>query len=146
MQNYYDYIDGLRETELRRIIERLLPVMALSAWGQVTDDLDISFPPMWTPDAREIAEIADRKTGAVITVYQNDLIDAATAQQELQAMSDETGMYSKISDESIEAGKGKTYTKSRMMADPLAGLGMSPDQGAGGGMGSGADEEDTWSS
>ena len=120
--------------------------MALSAWGQVPDDLDISFPPMWTPDAREIAEIADRKTGAVITVYQNDLIDAATAQQELQAMSDETGMYSKISDESIEAGKGKTYTKSRMMADPLAGLGMSPDQGAGGGMGSGADEEDTWSS
>lgn len=150
MQNYYDYIDGLRETELRRIIERLLPVMALSAWGQVPDDLDISFPPMWTPDAREIAEIADRKTGAVIRVYQNDLIDAATAQQELQAMSDETGMYSKISDESIEAGKGKTYTSSRMMADPLAGLGMPPDLGAGGGMGSGADggsdEEDTWSS
>ena len=35
MRNYYDYIDGLRETELRNIIERLLPVMALSAWGEV---------------------------------------------------------------------------------------------------------------
>ena len=34
LQNYYDYIDGLRETELRGIIERLLPVMALSAWGK----------------------------------------------------------------------------------------------------------------
>ena len=124
MQNYYDYIDGLRETELRGIIERLLPVMAMSAWGEIPDSLDIDFPPMWTPDAREIAEIAERKTNAVLAAYQNDLIDSATAQQELQAMADETGMFSKISDESIEAGRGKTYTSSRMMADPLAGLGV----------------------
>ena len=34
MQNYYDYIDGLRETELRGILERILPVMALSAWAR----------------------------------------------------------------------------------------------------------------
>lgn len=133
MQNYYDYIDGLRETELRSIIERLLPVMALSAWGNIPDDMDIDFPPMWTPDAKEIAEIAERKTNAVLAVYQSDLIDSATAQQELQAMSDETGMYSKISDESIEAGKGQTYTSSHTMADPLAGLtlteGLSGEEG-----------------
>ncbi len=122
MQNYYDYIDGLRETELRGIIERLLPVMALSAWGMVPDDMDIDFPPMQTLDAKELAEIVDHKTNAVLAVYQNDLIDSATAQRELQTMSDETGMYSKISDESIEAGKGQTYTRSRMMADPMAGL------------------------
>ena len=122
MQNYYDYIDGLRETELRGILERILPVMALSAWGEIPDGLNIDFPPMWTPDAREIAEIAERKTNAVLAAYQNDLIDSAVAQQELQAMADETGMFSKISDESIEAGRGKTYTSSRMMADPLAGL------------------------
>ncbi len=58
----------------------------------------------------------------MVAAYQNDLIDSATAQQELQAMSDETGMFSKISDESIEAGRGKTYTSSRAMADPMAGL------------------------
>ena len=122
MRNYYDYIDGLRETELRGIIERILPIMALSAWGEIPDDIDIDFPPMQTPDAKEIAEIADQKTNAILAVYQNDLIDSATAQQELQAMSDETGMYRKISDESIKAGKGKTYSNSRMMADPMAGL------------------------
>lgn len=122
MQNYYDYIDGLRETLLRPVIERLLPVMALSAWGKIPDDLEIDFPAMWTPDAREVAEIAERKTAAVLSVYQNDLIDAATAQQELQALSDETGMYAKIEDSAIEEGRGKTYTQSRMMADPMAGL------------------------
>lgn len=122
MQNYYDYIDGLRETELRGIIERLLPVMAFSAWGEMPEDMEVTFPTMWSPDAKEIAEIAERKTSAVLAVYQNDLIDSSTAQQELQATADETGMWSKISDESIKAGEGKTYTSSRMMADPIAGL------------------------
>lgn len=124
MQNYYDYIDGLRETELRSIIERLLPIMALSAWGMIPDDLDIDFPPMWTPDAKEIAEIAERKSGAVIAAYQNDLLDASEAMQELQELTDETGMFGKISDERIAAGKGQTYTHSKMMADPLAGLNL----------------------
>ena len=122
MQNYYDYIDGLRETELRGIIERLLPVMAFSAWGEMPEDMEVTFPAMWSPDAKEIAEIAERKTSAVLAVYQNDLIDSSTAQQELQATADETGMWRKISDESIKAGEGKTYTSSRMMADPIAGL------------------------
>lgn len=128
MQNYYDYIDGLRENEFRQVIERLLPVMAMSAWGEIPDDLDIDFPPMWTPDAKEIAEIAERKTNAVLSVYQNDLIDAATAQQELQALGEETGMYSKISDEAIEVARGQTYTNSRLMADPLAGLELTQNQ------------------
>lgn len=122
MQNYYDYIDGIRETEFRGIIERLLPVMAMSAWGTVPQDVNIDFPPMWTPDAREIAEIAERKTSAVIAAYQNDLIDMATALKELQAMSEETGMYSCISDEAILAGNGKTYSSQRMRGDPFVGL------------------------
>ena len=124
MQNYYDYIDGLRENELRPIIERLLPVMALSAWGMIPDDLDIKFPPMQTADAKEQAEITERNTSAILSVYQNDLIDAATAQQELQAMGGETGIFGKISDEAIEAARGQTYTGSRMMADPFAGLSL----------------------
>lgn len=124
MQNYYDYIDGLRENDLRPIIERLLPIMALSAWGMIPDDLDISFPPMQTADAKEQAEITERNTNAILAVYQNDLIDGATAQQELQAMGEEAGIFSKISNEAIEAAKGQTYTNSRLMADPLAGLEM----------------------
>lgn len=122
LKNYYDYIDGLRETELRGIIERLLPIMALSAWGRIPDDMDIDFPPMQTPDAKDVAEITERKSNAILAAYQNDLIDAATAMQELKSLSDETGLYSKITDEAIEAGKGKFYSDSRSMQDPMAGF------------------------
>ena len=42
--------------------------------------------------------------------YPGDLIDAATAQKELKALADETGMYNTISDEAIEQAKGRTYS------------------------------------
>ena len=40
-------------------------------------------------------------------------------------MGEDTGVFGKISDEAIEAAKGITYTQSKLMADPLAGLQMS---------------------
>lgn len=88
---------------------------------------------MQTPDAREVAEITERKSNAVLAVYQNDLIDAATAMQELKQLSDETGLYSKISDEAIEAGRGVFYSDSRLR-DPMSGLEFpgNPEEGGGG--------------
>lgn len=122
MNNYYDYIDGLRENQLRPLLEKILPVMLLSTWGAVPDDLDIDFPPLQTPDSSEVADIAEKKTRSIMEVYQGDLIDAATAQKELKALADETGMYSTISDEAIKAAEGKTYSDYKVMQDPLAGL------------------------
>lgn len=124
MNNYYDYIDGLRENQFRPLLEKILPVMLLSAWGAVPDDLDIDFPPLQTPDSSEIADIAEKKTQSIMTIYQGDLIDAATAQKELKALSDETGMYSTISDEAIKQAEGKTYSDYKAMQDPLAGLSL----------------------
>lgn len=122
MKNYYDYIDGVRESVFRPIIERLLPVMALSCWGVIPDDLDISFPPMETPDSKDLADIAQAKSGAIIAAYQADLIDAATAMQELRNLSEETNMFSKITDESITGSKGKTFSSTRALQDPMSGL------------------------
>ncbi|WP_024348022.1 phage portal protein [Lacrimispora indolis] len=124
MNNYYDYIDGLRENQLRPLLEKILPVMLLSAWGVIPDDLDIDFPPLQTPDSSEIADIAEKKTQSIMNVYQSDLIDAATAQKELKGLSDETGMYSAISDEAIKEAEGKTYSDYKAMRDPLAGLAL----------------------
>ena len=122
MTNYYDYIDGLRETVFRPVLEKLLPIMAVSCWGAVPDDLEIVFPAMSTPDATENADIVAKNTSAIIAAYQNDLIDRATAMQELQKLSDETGVFAKIPDEDVDANKGVRYTDSKMMNDPLAGF------------------------
>lgn len=131
MANYYDYIDGLRESRLRPILERLLPVMALSAWGGIPDGLEVDFPPLQTPDSGEVADIVAKKTQAILSVYQSDLIDAATAQRELKALGDETGAYDAISDEAIGASEGKAYSDFKAMRDPMSGLLSTPDAGEG---------------
>ena len=122
LKNYYDYIDSIRDTAFRGILERLLPILALSAWGQIPDDLDLDFAPMETPDALQIADVAQRKTSAIVQAYQSDLLDQSTARKELQALDAETGLFGKLPDELAEEGKGVTATSARSMLDPMAGL------------------------
>ena len=123
LRNYYDYVDTLREAKLRPILEKLLPVLAMSAWGAVPDGLDITFPPLWTPTAAEVAEIALKKAQAIRDTFQAGLFRAATAQRELKKLADETGMFDSISEEEIAANTGKTYQDVTALRDPLAGLG-----------------------
>lgn len=123
LRNYYDYVDALREAKLRPILEKLLPVLAMSAWGAVPDGLDITFPPLWTPTAAEVAEIALKKAQAIRDTFQAGLFRADTAQRELKKLADETGMFDSISEEEIAANAGKTYQDVTALRDPLAGLG-----------------------
>jgi phage-related protein (TIGR01555 family) len=119
LANYYDYIDGLRETSLRAILDKLVPIMALSCWGKLPDDLEIIFPSMQSPDEKAIAETGAIKANTVIAAYQNDLIDKETADKELI---DIEGMFDKITDEQAEEGRRITYSGTRMMNDPMAGI------------------------
>ena len=122
IRNYYDYIDGLRENYFREIIEKLLPIIALSCWGEIPDDLDIDFPPMEEANPEEIANITQKQTNAIMSAYQSNLIDAATAMRELQSLSDTVGTFGKIKDEDVEKSEGITFSQSQMMRDPMSGL------------------------
>ena len=123
LQNYYDYVDSQREAKLRPALERLLPVMAMSAWGAVPDNLQIDFPPLWTPTAKEVAEIALKKSQAIRDTFQAGLFQADTAMKELKKLEEETGMFGSLSDEEIAAAAGKSYQDLTALRDPLMGLG-----------------------
>ncbi len=127
LQNYYDYVDGLRESKLRPILEQLLPVLCMSALGTVPAGLDITFPPLWTPTAKEVSEIAKAKSESIVNAFQSGLLHADTAQKELKKLSDETGMFDSITDEEIAANKGKTYQDVTALRDPVMGLGYGDD-------------------
>lgn len=122
MQNYYDIIDGQRELKLRPILEKLLPVICMSVMGEVPEDMEINFPPLWTPTAQEVAQIAQAKSAAIIGAFQAVLLDQGQAMQELKKISDETGMFDSIEDADIKKARGKTIQDLTMMQDPMAGL------------------------
>jgi len=117
--NYYDYIDGIRENTFRPVLEKLLPIICMSCWGMVPDDLDIDFPPMQTPDEEKNATIAEKKAGTIITAFNANLIDKETADKELQAID---GIFDKITDEMAEEGRGVNAVDLLAMRDPMAGL------------------------
>lgn len=123
LQNYYDYIDTLRESRLRPVLEQLLPVLCMSAWGSLPQGLEITFPPLWTPTASEVAEIGEKKSRAILDTFQAGLMQADTAQKELKNLADETGLFGNISDKEIAANAGKTYQDLTVLRDPLMGLG-----------------------
>lgn len=122
LKNYYDYVNAQREAKLRPALERLLPVMAMSAWGAVPDDLKIDFPPLWTPTAKEVAEIGKAKSETVVSTYQAGLLNVDTAQKELKKLEEETGLFGSITDEEIAANEGRTYADATSLRDPLMGL------------------------
>ena len=122
MQNYYDFIDGLRESRLRPVLERLVPIICMSTWGEVPEDMGIVFPPLWTPTAIEVSQIAGAKSQAIIAAFQSGLLNMGPAMAELKKLSDETGMFDTIDDELIEKNKDKTFQDTHQMNDPLAGL------------------------
>lgn len=124
LRNYYDYVDTLRESKLRPILQRLLPILAMSAWGEIPKGLDLMFPPLWTPSAQEIAQIAKTKAETVIQAYQAGLLHVDTAQKELKKLSGETGLFGSITQEEIQSNRGKTYQDVTALRDPLLGLGL----------------------
>ena len=130
LQNYYDYVDSQREAKLRPALEKLLPVLCMSAWGFVPDDLDIIFPPLWAPTAKEAAEIAKTKSEAIVAGYQAGLLNVDTAQKELKKLEDETGLFGSITDEEIAGNAGKTYQDATALRDPLMGLGYGGEEPA----------------
>lgn len=123
LTNYYDYVDSQREAKVRPALEKLLPIMAMSAWGAVPDNLQIDFPPLWTPTAKEVADIAKSKSEAIVSTYQAGLLNVDTAQKELKKLEDETGMWGSITDEEIKSNEGRTYQDATALRDPLMGLG-----------------------
>ena len=123
LRNYYDYVDSQREAKLRPVLNRLLPILTMSAWGAVPDNLRIDFPPLWTPTAKEVADIAKVKAEAVVSTYQAGLLNVDTAQKELKKLEDETGMWGCLTDEEIKANEGKSYADATALRDPLMGLG-----------------------
>lgn len=122
LQNYYDYVDSLRESKLRPILNKLLPILALSTWGVIPNDIKITFPPLWTPTAEQVAKIAKDKAETILKAFQANVIDLSTTLKELTALTGETGMFSNILDNDIKNGEGVTFLDKNTLHDPLAGF------------------------
>lgn len=122
MQNYYEFIDDVRESIFKRIVLKLLPIIALSSWGNIPDDLDFEFPSMNELDEERQSTVLQQKAGTIMEAFNSNLITQDIAQKELKSLSETFGVFDNIEDELIEKSKGKFASELQGMNDPMAGL------------------------
>lgn len=122
LQNYYDMISGKQETYLRPLIEKLLPVMFMSQFGKIPDDINFRFNAVRTPSESDVAELVSKKATTIYDGFNAGLFGQKIALKELQAMGQTTGMFTNITDEDIEK------------ADEVPDIGDIPDMGGFGNM------------
>ena len=96
LRNYYEFIAQMQERMLRPALEKLLPVMAISCWGYVPDDLEIVFEPVMTTSPTEKAELVQKLSSDVIEAFKCGLLTKDQALEELKSRGEELGVFTKI--------------------------------------------------
>lgn len=122
LQNYYDSIEEKQEASLRPVIDKLLPVMCVSEFGAIPDDLDYKFNPVRRSTDTEKADLVGKRTTAVIEAFNAGLVSQRVSLKELRQMSDTTGMWSNITDDDIEQADNNVSNPGEILAglnDPL---------------------------
>ena len=82
LQNYYDMIAQQQERQLRPALEKLLPVMAISCWGHVPDDMKISFNPIMTKSPEEKVKIAKESMEEIVLAVEHGIFTPEEARKE----------------------------------------------------------------
>lgn len=99
---YYDMIGQQQESVLKPKLNKLLPVMFMSEFGKVPDDLGVKFNPIKTPSDSEVADLVGKKVTAINDVFNSGIINQKIALSELHEISYTTNMFTNITDEDIE--------------------------------------------
>ena len=103
LQQHYDHVEQIRTSQYTSIIDYLLPIVIMSTLGEVPDDLDHHWEPIYTMTEAERTALAAQTTSAIVAAYNADLITKQEARSELKQKSDENGLFSNITQESVDA-------------------------------------------
>ena len=93
LKNYYESISQLQERLLRPALEKLLPVLALSAWGTLPADMAFVFNPIAVESPAETAELAEKLSLPVIEAFRAGLLTREEARAELRIRGSPYGMW-----------------------------------------------------
>lgn len=100
---YYDTVAEKQEMYLLPLIDKLLPIVCMSALGAVPDNLEWEFNPIRQVSAKDRADLASSIISPILEVFNAGLITKEIALKELKAQSEATGMWTSIDDEYIKS-------------------------------------------
>lgn len=128
LQNYYDMIGEKQESVLRPILNKILPVLCLSVFGAIPDDLDFDFDPVAEPSDEQRTELAKTGTDIVVSAVQAGLVSPRAGLKELKQQSERTNVWTNITDEDIAKASDEIDNGEMDGMGGYPGMGGMPDE------------------
>jgi hypothetical protein len=108
LRNYYDGINSQQNVKLRAGVKRIYELLCRSELGiKVPDGFKVEFEPLWQLSAKEKAEIGEINTRTVLAAEAQSTVNHATALKELKGQSEETGVWTNITDDEIKEAEAE---------------------------------------
>lgn len=101
LQTYDNMIEQKRVSEASPIVDKLLPVIAMSCWGEIPEDLNYHWPPIRAINDKERSDLGKQLVESILMAYNADLVTKQEARKELVQQSGTNGLFSNITPESI---------------------------------------------
>jgi phage-related protein (TIGR01555 family) len=99
---YYETIETKQEEFLTPMLDKLLPIIAMSIWGAIPDDFDWEYNPVKVVNSKDLADLASSYIGNIVEVFNAGIVSKKTALLELKSQSEITGTWTNITDQDIE--------------------------------------------
>lgn len=132
LRTYYDGIKMQQESALRIPLRNVLVAIAKSEGIALPEEFNFEFRPLWLLSDKERAEMGNTVASAVSQMYNDGIISRRTALSELKNSSRETGIFSTISDEEINAADEEPPSPDEAIAGDEPDEGAELDEGDGG--------------
>jgi phage-related protein (TIGR01555 family) len=101
-RNYEEKIAQYQNHHMRPQLDVLYPMICMSTFGEIPDDLDYVFPSIRVLSEKEKADLAEVGSTAIIKPFTAGVISQRTTIMELKALGDKTEMYTNISEDDVQ--------------------------------------------
>ena len=93
LRNYYELIAQMQERTLRPALDKLLPILAVSCWGVIPEEMEFHFEPLMIPSQAERADLAARLSAPVVDAFRAGLLTREEALSELRSRGEPLGFF-----------------------------------------------------
>lgn len=119
---YRGTLDQQRSTHIYPVLEKLAPVVAMSALSGVPARLEFKLPPLDEMTPGEKADIIDKQSQYLERLFQAGVIPGDTLLKGVRNAQNDMGVTSSITDDDVNAMKGKYLKDIAPQADPYGGI------------------------
>lgn len=138
---YRQTLENVRAIQLMPALERIIPVLCRSAIGRFPKGAKFKLPPLIELTQMDKLGIVDQQSGATERLFQSNLITGDVVLKAFRDAQLNLDITSPITDEAIEAVKGKYMNDLQQQADPYGGAAQSAGEAGGYGEEGGEGEE-----